>query len=181
VFQFQCPNGDLLQADESQVGQTCACPLCHIHFVVPAPLPVAHASDSAIPVTQAVAPEDAAPDFPFTDDGSAAQPDPEPAAAAAGPIPGAGDREPELLHIPCPNGHVLETPAEMLDQEALCPHCRTQFRLLRKDSVEYRRQKQLELERRERRRSEAWLGIAITVVVVVVIAVLILIAGSRGG
>jgi hypothetical protein len=180
VFQFQCPNGDLLQADESQVGQTCACPLCHVHFLVPGPLAVPHASDSAFPVTEPAAPEDAAPDFPFTDD-ELTQPDSEPAAAQAEAIPVVGEREPELLHISCPNGHVLETPAEMLDQEALCPHCRTQFRLLRKDSVEYRRQKQLELQRRERRRSEAWLGIAITVVVVVAIAVLILIAGSRGG
>lgn len=180
MFHFQCPNGDLLQADESQVGQTCTCPLCHIRFVVPGPLAVPHESDSVFPATEPAAPEDAAPDFPFADDGSE-QPGSDSAAAPAGAIPFVGDHEPELLHIPCPNGHVLETPAEMLDQEALCPHCQTQFRLLRKDSVEYQRQQKLELQRRERRRSDAWLGIAITVVVVVAIAVLILIAGSRGG
>jgi hypothetical protein len=53
---------------------------------------------------------------------------------------------PKLWHIPCPKGHELEVPEEMLGQDAMCPHCSVQFHLRERDSVEYKRQKQQELE-----------------------------------
>ena len=56
--------------------------------------------------------------------------------------------ESSFLHIPCPNGHELETPPDMLGQEVLCPHCNAQFRLRHQDSREYlAKQEQLDLER----------------------------------
>ncbi|MCA9165999.1 MAG: hypothetical protein KDA62_23590, partial [Planctomycetales bacterium] len=85
-----------------------------------------------------------------------------------------------LYHIPCPNGHELETPADMLGQDVLCPHCNVQFRLREKDSVEYKRQRREESIRRERKLGNVWLNWAITIAVVVVLGLLILIlSGTR--
>ena len=38
-----------------------------------------------------------------------------------------------MMHIDCPNGHEMEVPREMLNQDALCPKCDVQFRLREKD------------------------------------------------
>jgi hypothetical protein len=38
-FQFYCPQGHVLQSDESSVGQACQCPYCGAAFLVPAPMP----------------------------------------------------------------------------------------------------------------------------------------------
>ncbi len=85
------------------------------------------------------------------------------------------------VHIFCPSGHELETPREMLGQEAICPFCQVQFRLRWEDTLEYRREKQLEAERRLARQSRLWLQWSIAVAVAVVIGLIIMfaIAGSR--
>jgi hypothetical protein len=85
---------------------------------------------------------------------------------------GLGDiapKGPELLHIPCPNGHELETPPEMLDQEVLCPHCQAQFTLRRKNSVEFKRKQEEELMLKEQKIGQIWLQGAIIAVVLIVI------------
>lgn len=84
--------------------------------------------------------------------------------------------EPELLHIPCPNGHELETPVDMLEQEVLCPKCNVQFRLRKKDSVEFKRKKE-EAERiKEIKTGNFWLNMAIVAAVLVGLLVVGLIA-----
>lgn len=89
--------------------------------------------------------------------------------------------EPEVLHIPCPNGHELETPLDMLEQEVLCPQCHAQFRLRKKDSVEYKRRKE-ETERiKEFKTGNFWLNIAIVAAVLVGLLVVGLIAMSVMG
>jgi hypothetical protein len=75
--------------------------------------------------------------------------------------------EPELLHIPCPNGHELETPLDMLEQEVLCPTCNAQFRLRKKDSREYKRKKEEAEQLKEIKTGNLWLNIAIVAVVLV--------------
>jgi uncharacterized Zn finger protein (UPF0148 family) len=88
-------------------------------------------------------------------------------------------REPELLHIPCPQcKQLLETPVEMLDQEVLCPFCQAQFQLLRRDSVEFRRRRQQEREIHDRKAEKVWLNYAIGAVVLVVLFLLFLIFSS---
>ncbi len=89
--------------------------------------------------------------------------------------------ESPLLHVLCPSGHELETPREMLGQEAICPFCQVQFRLRWEDSVEYRREKQLEVERRLARQSRLWMqwSIAAAVAVVIGVIVMIVIAASH--
>ena len=79
------------------------------------------------------------------------------------------DAPPELLHIDCPNGHELEVPRDMLDQDALCPKCDVQFRLRETDSVEYQRKKKVEMETRERRVENAWLNWTIALGIIVVL------------
>jgi hypothetical protein len=75
--------------------------------------------------------------------------------------------EPEVLHIPCPNGHELETPVDMLDQEVLCPHCNAQFKLKRTNSVEFKTKKEREEKLRLEKTGNLWLTWAIVAVVLV--------------
>ncbi len=109
--------------------------------------------------------------------------EPEPAFPGFGPGQSTGGgvlpTEPRLLHIPCPNGHELETPPEMLEQEVMCPHCGVQFRLRERDSAEYKRARSEERERRERKMGNAWFNWAIVIAVLVVIGLIALIATSQ--
>lgn len=96
------------------------------------------------------------------------------APRATGPA-GSPAKEEVLLHIPCPNGHELEVPSEMLEQEALCPTCQVQFRLRAKDSVEHKRRQQEAYERRQYKLGQAWLNWSVGIAVVVVLGLLTLI------
>jgi hypothetical protein len=158
AFEFLCPQGHLLEGDESQVGSECACPTCGCHFEVPAPLP---------PEPINVVSVDPTPD---------PLPDVRPESLA---LTKAADLE--IVHIPCPSGHELETPREMLGQEALCPHCNKQFRLRLEKSLEYIRE-QTEAQRREDLKlGRRWLKIAIvlTTLVVAGLAVLLVLSAIR--
>ena len=84
------------------------------------------------------------------------------------------------MHIPCPNGHELETPRDMLDQEALCPHCGVQFRLRAADSIEHKTKLQKQIERQEYKAGKAWLNRAIVVAVMVLVGLLLLILATSG-
>jgi Zn-finger nucleic acid-binding protein len=145
AFQFMCPRGHLLEGDESQGGQQCRCPQCGMVFLIPMPMPAA--------VEEPAYEEPAG----FPGFGSAAAEEPD---------------EPQMLHIPCPNGHELETPSDMLGQEVLCPHCNAQFQLREKDSIEFRRKKKAEYERIHRKQANAWMNWAIALGVIVVLAVI---------
>ncbi len=162
AFQFQCPQGHLLEGDESQAGQTCQCPMCGMAFIIPAPLTAPAAAWSPAPVEPQ---QPAVPHF-------------GPGMTSAGPAPEEG---PKLLHIPCPKGHELEVPLEMLNEDVLCPHCGEQFRLKEKDSVEFKR-KQAELEeRRVDRAGKLWFNWAIVIAVGIVIFLFVLIALRGNG
>jgi rubredoxin len=175
AFQFQCPQGHLLSGDESQAGQQCHCPTCGMLFIIPQPLsaPSGGASEAALGGRFAginiVA--NTGSEVPSFGPGESSAPTvtAEPEAPA----------EPELLHIPCPNGHELETPLDMLDQDVLCPQCNAQFRLKRKNSVEYKKKKELEENIRLEKIGGLWLTWAIVAVVVVVVGLLGLIIASN--
>jgi hypothetical protein len=160
-FQFQCPQGHLLEADESQVGQQCQCPMCGQLFAIPAP-----AGAAPFPAPGGFAPppaEDPAAAFDFSRGrSSAAAPFSQPEA-------------PRMLHIPCPRGHELEVPPEMLGQDVLCPHCQTQFHLRDRDSIEYKQRKQKEIELKDYKRGQLWMMWAIIIATVVVLGLAILI------
>lgn len=208
TFQFQCPYGHLLAAEESQAGQQCACPMCNTMFIVPAPLaravaagptyppaapqfspappappappvqPLPPAPPEAPPVFQRYEVREtpsAKPKLPPTPPITPPEPQPEPPAASVVP------QESEVLHIPCPNGHLLETPAEMLEQDVSCPQCQAQFRLRRQHSLEFRKKKKQERERSERRKVAAWVvaGVIVAILVVSGLAYMILHAPSE--
>ncbi len=85
---------------------------------------------------------------------------------------------PRTLHIPCPSGHVLETPEDMVGQDVLCPFCNAQFRLRYDDSLEHRRERELEEERRQARTARAWLNWSIVTAAIVILGVILLFAVS---
>jgi DNA-directed RNA polymerase subunit RPC12/RpoP len=179
AFQFLCPEGHLLQGHESQAGQRCKCPYCSVEFLVPQPPGEPAAVEAAVegtpPPTADYQPaepyyeEPTEPDFPGIRTGHGGE---DPAAVSAA-LPAA--QEQPLVHILCPNGHELETPREMLGQDAMCPYCQAVFRLRFEDSVEHRRQVEEERERREIKLGRAWMYWSIAVASVVVLGVIILV------
>ena len=136
-FQFYCPQGHLLEGHESQMGQQSQCPLCGAIFLIPQPQAAAAPPPPAPPPEPAPAPP------------PAASAPPPPSAPAAPP-------EPRIVRIPCPKGHLLETPSDMFGQQALCPYCNTQFELLYESSVEYQEDQVLAKQRREEEINQLW-------------------------
>ena len=230
AFQFLCPQGHLLEGEESQAGQKAQCPSCGSVFLVPQPIPAAPPDPSSAqppapaeagyqappqqqqaqappsfqppdpqapppqqpavgpppyqqpavgppsfqPPTAETRPEPGGVDFP----GIRTEPEAGRSGRAAGPpeqIEVPGRAEAPIVHVVCPNGHQLETPREMLGQEALCPFCQVRFRLRLEDSVEYREEKAKERKRREIRASQLWLRWAIAAAVVVVLGLILLV------
>ena len=206
TFQFKCPQGCLLEGDSSQAGQQIACPVCGVQFIIPAPpstpaipaWPGPHGAgpggspSATSPVVSPSSPTPAAPALtPPTVTPPASSPDVPPPTQISGgprmpaatqapqfPAPGTAPAEPQMLHIPCPNGHELETPPDMIGQEVLCPHCGVQFRLREKDSLEHKRRRAAEQERKMRRLSNAWFNWSVVVAVLVAIGLIILIISS---
>jgi hypothetical protein len=192
MFQFQCPQGHLLEGDESQAGQQCQCPMCDMLFIIPQPLSAAGESQAGGP-RHPPTPEQGFPNLigppgsgSGESDGANNAADP---MAPVSDAPGAGfslggqpspsaPGEPILYHIPCPNGHELEVPEDMLRQDVLCPFCEVQFHLRMKDSVEYKKQQQEEQEKKDRKAGKAWLHWSIAIAVVVLLALLALIIYS---
>jgi hypothetical protein len=190
AFQFQCPHcSNILQGDEAHAGMQCQCPMCNNPFIVPQA--VAPQGASATPqispaaaapqtfVTPESRPADAPADLPKIDTRG-----PSPRNAAPPPAPPAAfeAKDPDILHIPCPEcREVLETPVEMLDQDVMCPHCQAQFRLQRRDSQEFKRKREQELQLKEQKASRAWLNWAIVAVILVLLFFAFLIISSTGG
>jgi hypothetical protein len=174
AFQFQCPQGHLLSGDESQAGQQCHCPTCGMLFIIPQPIsaPSGGAYEPAGRFAGLEAAATTTAQIPTFVPGR-------PAAGATIDAAPEAPAEPELLHIPCPNGHELETPLDMLDQEVLCPQCNVQFRLRRKNSIEYKKTKELQEQIRLEKLGSLWLTWAIVAVVVVVVGLLGLIIASN--
>lgn len=190
TFQFLCPQGHLLEGEETQMGQQCDCPMCGMRFIIPTiagAAPTGQAGgygaaeygggqyadpgygqagygggyqqpDAGLDFSQPSAPFD-----PFAA-AAEAEANYDPMAAVADD---AVDAEPKILHIPCPAGHELETPPEMIGQDVLCPYCGVQFNLRYKDSLEYKAELAAERERKEHKAGKMWFQWAIIAAVVV--------------
>ena len=86
---------------------------------------------------------------------------------------------PQLFHIPCPEGHPLETLPEMLGKWAMCPVCGEKFKLERKCSIEFQNEEQQRQARAEAELSRRWLNGAIVAVVLTLLGLaLLLLIGS---
>jgi hypothetical protein len=195
TFQFLCPQGHLLEGEESQMGQQCDCPMCGMRFIIPT---VGGAAPAA-PQGGYGAPEYGGGQYHQPAEGQPSYADPHYGGGQAEPSPGydysqssAGpidpfaapqdesaspfdaaaepvDTEPKILHIPCPAGHELETPPEMIGQDVLCPYCGVQFNLRYKDSTEYKAELAAERERKEEMAGKMWFQYAIIAAVVVLL------------
>ena len=133
MLMFLCPEGHVLECDENHAGRQSQCPQCGTQLVIP--------SDDAKPAGELGGLLE---DFP----GGA-----EDVVHSAG-----GDLEGgSVVHIPCPNGHELETPLEMIGLEALCPYCRIKFRLRNQDSFEFKHQQAI----LDAKRARLWFNIAV--------------------
>lgn len=186
TFQFLCPQGHLLEGEEAHMGMQCQCPQCGTAFI--------------IPTLEEAAPQASTDDdiglAPLAEDGFDAAAAEMPTPSFDPPRRGKKQREeaPEfdaselvaselgravggedILHIPCPNGHELETPLDMIGQRAQCPHCGVEFRLRREKSIEYQRQQEI----LDRRRGRFWFQLAVMAagfvgfVLIVMLAVMI--------
>jgi hypothetical protein len=86
---------------------------------------------------------------------------------------------PELVNIPCPKGHKLETPREWLGKLAMCPVCQAKFYLRWEKSVEYRERKIEEDRRKEARAAKLWLQWSIGTAVAVILGLILMVVLSR--
>jgi Zn finger protein HypA/HybF involved in hydrogenase expression len=184
TFQFQCPQCQgVLEGEPELAGQQSACPLCGTAFIIPPPLDAPQAYAPPFPQVGGVSPPGSSPPGPGAG-GSVAPPSGFPqvgpsASRAAVEPPDFSRSDPDLLHIPCPQcKRELETPVEMLDQDVMCPFCESQFRLKRRDSLEFQRKQQQEQQLRERKLGNAWFNWAIVAVVLVLIFLAFLIIQS---
>ena len=147
MFQFLCPEGHLLEGDENYAGRQSQCPQCGTVFVVPG-------QDD----NRGGGLGDLLDEF----RGAA---DIVHAAGAEAEFSGGG-----AVHIPCPNGHELETPMEMIGLEVLCPYCKAKFKLRNQDSFEFKRQQAIE----DAKRSRLWFNIAVVTATAVVLGLLVM-------
>jgi hypothetical protein len=197
AFQFLCPQGHMLQADESQVDQQCQCPHCGVEFLVPrpagAPSPGAQWTGSDAPAFGEPTPPPSQPEAPGQIVlGIGPQIGPigprigppsgfeQPAAEPAPTFLPMSAAELEVLHVRCPSGHILETPRDMLDEDVMCPYCQAQFHLRYGDTIEYQQEKEAKLARREAQLGRAWLHWSIAIATVVLIGLGVLIAVYAG-
>jgi rubredoxin len=169
TFQFQCPQGHLLEGDESQAHENRRCPQCGLPFVIPA-----LGNDGGDDRNADGQPRHPIPSHRIASPSEYGRMADEALARA---------RPGKTLHIPCPNGHQLDAPFEMLGQDVLCPHCEVQFRLREVDSLEYKVRLAQARERaeaiEEHAVGEAWLKWAIVVSVLVALALVLLIVLSE--
>ncbi|MEX2113926.1 MAG: hypothetical protein WD845_12120 [Pirellulales bacterium] len=184
-FQFLCPQGHLLEGNESDMGLECQCPQCGAAFIIPT---IEQPAQPAQPSVQSAGqPTPAAYERPRSkpnealrqlEDAAASTLPKKPAALDDDLLAGAGIGaivDEPLLHIPCPNGHELETPLDMIGQRAMCPHCGVEFKLRREKSVEYFREQEII----ERRQAKFWFQLAVLAagfVVVVILAMIVIVA-----
>jgi len=176
TFQFLCPQGHLLQGDEAHMGMECQCPQCGVAFIIPT---IGGAQPAAAPVE---APEIELAPIPDDLDNDSLGSE----GAIGGPGPSLGDLQVgdmgteldeaigALYHIPCPNGHELEVPVEMIGSRAQCPHCGAEFRLKRERSREYEREQEI----LDSRRAQFWFRLAIIAAGIVVVVLLIMIIAT---
>jgi len=199
TFQFRCPNGHLLEAEDHDIGQVVHCPVCATAMTIPpnpaappvaAPVSPAYVAPAA-PVTPIapsaggdyamVAPEavydepeevEAFPDVTGEDElaESEFQVDTGDESRDDSDVPNFdGEMEnKDELHIACPNGHVLVVTRDLLQEEAICPHCNAEFELLERNSVEAKQKRAIQAERRAEKTERVFLywGIGVAVLVV---------------
>jgi hypothetical protein len=193
TFQFLCPQGHLLQGEEAHMGLQCQCPQCGVAFIIPtiatadAPAPAGGGGglsgssldlvplDDDKPARHAAREEINELDVPPVEISALEGLDDGGRRGTELDIGELDDEAGEsLLHIPCPNGHMLDVPAGMLGTRAMCPHCRAEFRLKREKSIEYQREQEII----DAKRAKFWFKLAIVAAGVVGVILVFMIIAS---
>jgi hypothetical protein len=193
TFQFLCPQGHLLQGEEAHMGLQCQCPQCGVAFIIPtiatadAPAPAGGGGglsgsnldlvplEDDKPAKQAVQEEINELDVPPVEFSALEGLDDGGRRGTELDIGELDDEAGEsLLHIPCPNGHMLDVPAGMLGTRAMCPHCRAEFRLKREKSIEFQREQEII----DAKRAKFWIKLAIVAAGVVGVILVFMIIAS---
>jgi hypothetical protein len=155
-FTFYCPQGHLLEAQESQQGTQGRCPTCSAVFVFPT------VAGTPAPATPAPAAVSGGANFPAFD-------------AAYGPgVPAPGNTSsqsfaapPRILQILCPRGHQIPTPEDLLGTTTICPYCNQSVVVSFENSLEHRKQQQAIENEREAASGRFFLRIAVVALVLV--------------
>ena len=201
-FQFYCPNGHLLQANENQIGQSCVCPHCQVEIIIPAPAgytPSSPATPPNAPTTQPPvtsftgfnpqSPTSNPPlnslniqrkkkNFNFGASQAAAQ-EAENAAIKPAQKMNIGDPDKDSrLHCLCPTGHSLEINRDMIGQKAMCPYCQKTFVITLERTVEYINKKKRAEELEDKKMAKFWFQWAIVAIVLAVIFIVVMIVLS---
>ena len=206
-FQFYCPNGHLLQANENQIGQSCVCPHCQIEIIIPAPAGYTPSTPATPPSAPPNTPPSQPPVSSFTGLNSqnqganpqaidslniqrkkkkfnfgASQAAAQEAENAALKPPqkmdiGDPDRD-NRLHCLCPTGHSLDIDRSMLGQKAMCPYCQKTFVITLERTVEYINKKKRAEELEEKKMAKFWFQWAIVAIVLAVIFIVVMIVLS---
>lgn len=198
-FHFFCPQGHILEADIEQAGQAAVCPFCGIEMLIPAPLnqpsgpsstpssqedsrqpPAAGPAETALlghgkdATVGQVSDASSFPSIsgPSVEAGTFEQ------SGGTGPamaLASGAEENQSVFHIPCPNGHILETPSEMLGTPVMCPICQTTFEPQYEASEEHRRKREETTAKAAERAARFWLQLAIGAAIVVLGGLIMLI------
>ena len=186
IFQFCCPNGHLLQGDDTQAGATIACPVCAMQFIIPSPTPQAPATPPSAPA--APPPPPGMPQEFFGGQNAPASDNPLDFRGNAGNfVVGTGHfgdtrrvapktaSTVSWLHIPCPSGHIMEITRDYLGEEVVCPQCGRDFILRYEKTLEYQKEKDQRDTIAAAKYAKIWLQVANALAVGVVGLVIFLI------
>ena len=165
-FQFTCPKGHLLEAEEEYIGQETQCPECNAVFPIPEPEEEEYVEEEEEEEYEAQ--EEQFAQASWSPGGPPQGFDP----AAIDTRSGSGSsrmHDGELIvHVSCSKGHVLETPISSMGEEVICPYCGDQFYLRYNDTLEHQKKIRDQETKRVNRLGKIWLIWSIVIAVLVI-------------
>ena len=196
-FQFLCPNGHLLQANEDQIGQRTVCPHCRMEIIIPS-LAGYSPEPQKSPVVPPDAPTVSPPVSTFTGlntppapnsfnvqrkkknfdfaNAQASEQEAEKAAEKPEQKMNIGDPDKDdKLHCLCPSGHSLAISRDMIGEKAMCPYCNKTFEIKLERTVEYINKRKREEELAEKKMAKFWFQWAVVAIVLAVVFIVVMI------
>lgn len=189
TVQFRCPDCEILEVDDEDIGEWVLCPYCGKQVEVPDPAMAGSSTlQASLPVAANVS-NDSAPPLLEDDEEVAHTPSdlPKIHRRGTGPLefdsiqesgqtrnPIGIEEEPTLYHIACDQGFLMEVPPDMIGMEAMCPCCDQHMVLNLRDTVEFKQRKEWEETREVNRLGKFWLNVSIVFAAVIVFGVILL-------
>jgi hypothetical protein len=175
-FTFYCPQGHLLEGNDSQQGTQGRCPTCASVFVFPS---AASAAGAAAVSGGSHSGPAIGGGFPAFD----AAYGPGVSAPAKTSAPAGFGAAPRILKILCPRGHELPTPEDLVGTTTICPYCNQSVVVSMENSVEHRDKMRAVERERDEATGRFWLRIAMVALVLVGItfaAMIVYVMKNRG-